>query len=185
MADEETPTAAAPDAPKPSGGGSKLLPIMLGMNSLLLVAVIAVLFLKTGGAAAAKGGHSEDARAEHGEKAEGGEKGKDGKDAKTIAPGPTMRLPDFVVHLRDADSDRYARMSFEVELADEKAKEALSLRVPKIKDSFLAYLSDRSAEELRGSEALARLKETLAKRLGELAPGVQVKALYLTDLVVQ
>ncbi len=100
-------------------------------------------------------------------------------------PGPTLRLADFVVHLRDADADRYARISFELELRDEKGKEAVTARLPQIRDAFLAYLSDRTSEEFRGSEAIARIKAALAEKLGALGPAAGVRALYLTELVVQ
>lgn len=176
MADAENKTQAKPAA----GGGSKLVPALLIVNSLLLAAVLAAVLLKPGArhAEAAEGGAAE---ARHGEKAEKGEKGKDGKEA----PGPTVKLPDFIVHLRDADADRYARVSFELELQDEKAKEGVNARLPQIRDGFLAYLTDRTAEDLRGSEAMAKLKAVLSRKLSEIAPGVPVRGLYVTELVIQ
>jgi len=68
---------------------------------------------------------------------------------------------------------------------DEKAKETLTVNMPKIRDVFLSYLSDRSAEELRGSDAIARVKGTLTKKLSEVVPGAPVRSLYVTDLIVQ
>ncbi len=172
---------------KPSGGGggggSKLVLILLAVNSLLLSAVLGLLVLKPGGAAKPGGGEKaeEHAQAEGHGGAEKGEKGKSGKEA---LPGPTLRLPDFVIHLRDGETERYARVSFEMEVADEKAKEAVTLRLPLIRDAFLTYLSDRNADELRGGDAIARLKGTLTQKLSELAPGT-VRSLYITDLIVQ
>jgi len=151
---------------------------------VLLAAVLVVLVLRTGGHGAGKpdvkgdkaGEHEERAAEEHGK----GEKGEKGEKA---APGPTLKLPDFVIHLRDADSERYARISFELEVKDDKTKEAVTARMPIIRDAFLAYLSDRSAQDLRGGEAMARIKTALSDKLAEIAPGV--KNLYVTDMVVQ
>jgi flagellar FliL protein len=182
MADADQKTEARPAAPA-AGGGSKLVPLLLVVNSVLLAAVLALLVLKPGGlkrAEAAEGDHGAAAASEGG-KAHG-EKGAKGKEA---LPGPTLRLPDFVVHLRDADADRYARLSFELELPDEKAKEGVTARLPQIRDGFLFYLADRTAEDLRGSEAMMKVKTALAQKLGELAPGVPVRGLYVTELVVQ
>jgi flagellar FliL protein len=182
MADAENKTEAKPAAAAPAGGGSKIVPLLLVVNSVLLAAVLALLVLKPGGvkhAEAAEGAHgatAAEAGKGHGEKA---------KDGKEGLPGPTLRLPDFVVHLRDADADRYARVSFELELPDEKAKEGVNARLPQIRDGFLSYLSDRTAEDLRGSEAIVRVKTALSGRLAELAPGVPVRGLYVTELVVQ
>jgi flagellar FliL protein len=189
---EKSEAPAAPPPETKAGIGSKI-PLILGaVNTVLLAGVLAVTL--RGPAAAAKPASADAAHAEGGEAAaeahgsnapaEGGGDHKEGA-PKAGGPGPTVRLPDFIVHLRDPDADRYARISFEVELSEEKAKDALNARLPQVRDSFLAYLSDRSVEELRGSEAMSLLKEALTKRLREIAPGAPVKALYVTDLVVQ
>ena len=171
-------TKAAPEAKPASGGGSKIVPILLVVNLLLVVGVLALFFLKGSG-----GSHAAEAKpATEGEKG-GGEHGDAAGEAG--APGPTTKLADFVVHLRDADSERYARVSFEMEVQDEKAKEAVTVRMPQIRDVFLAYLSDRTAEELRGSDAIARVKGTLSQKLSEIAPGSPVRNLFVTELIVQ
>jgi flagellar protein FliL len=178
------------EPPKKGGGGAagKLVPILLIANSALLAGVLALLLLKPGGLKQEAKGEQVDehasAGAEHG-KAEKSEKGGKGEKGKENMPGPTLRLADFVVHLRDADSDRYLRVAFELELADEKGKEALTARVPQLRDAFLAFLSDRSAEELRGSENMSKVKLALAQRIGEIAPGVPVRGIYIADLVLQ
>jgi flagellar FliL protein len=110
---------------------------------------------------------------------------KPARDGKEAVPGPTLRLADFVVRLRDPENDRFARLSFELELPDEKAKSEVTGRMAPIRDAFLAYLSDRSADDLRGSEAIARVKGALAQKLTDLAPGAGVRGLYLTELVIQ
>jgi flagellar FliL protein len=157
------------------GGGSMLVPVLLGVNSLLVAAVLA-LFLLRGGAG---GGHAE---APKGEPAKAGEAGKEGGPA---LPGPTAKLADFVIHLRNPDTDRYARMSFEIEVATEEDKARLATFTPRVRDGFIAYLSDRTLEELRGSEAIERTKLALGERLAAMAPGVTVRGLYVTDLVIQ
>jgi flagellar FliL protein len=165
MADAEKPE-------KSSGGGSKIVPILLVVNSVLVAAVLAAFLLKGGGEAQAKA----DPAAKAGEA---------GEQAGPEAPGPSQKLADFVVHLRDAEVDRYARVSFDVECATEEDKTRLNGFMPRVRDGFIAYLSDRTLEEMRGSEAIARTKHALEKRLAELAPGVKVKGLYVTDLVIQ
>jgi len=155
-----------------SRGGSKIVPLMLLVNSLLVAGVI-VLFLTRGGGQA-KG----PAPAEAGHAEPGAVKG-------SAAPGPTARLADFVVHLRNAEADRYARVSFEIEIGTEEERPTLTAYMPRIRDSFITYLSDRTVDELRGSEAIEKTKTVLAERLAKLAPGVNVRALYVTDLVIQ
>lgn len=186
MAEDEVKTeekSEPKEAAGTGGGMTKLVPALLLVNTLLLAGVLAMLFVKlpgrhpAGEKTAAEADHAAGAAVEaHGGKTEPGKAG---------APGPTLRLPDFVVHLRDEDSERYARVSFEMEVQDEKAKEAVTARLPQIRDAFLAYLSDRTADQLRGSDAISRVKGTLTEKLAEIAPGVPVRKLFVTELIVQ
>jgi flagellar FliL protein len=180
----ETPAAAPGDKPA-SGLASKLPLVLSALNTLLLAGVLVVTLRGPGARAAAAGGEGEHGEAKVEKAEESAGEPAQGDEARPAVAGPTVRLPDFIVHLRDPDADRYARLSFEVELKEEKGKDALNARLPQIRDAFLSYLSDRSVDELRGSEAMTLLKEALAKRLREIAPGAPVKALYVTDLVVQ
>src|ERR1700749_2856558 len=73
--------------PESKGGGSKLLPIMLGLNSLLIAGVLAMLVLKPGSkTAAAPAEHAAEKSEGHGaeKKAEGehGEKKPEGEGEK-------------------------------------------------------------------------------------------------------
>jgi len=158
----------------PKSGGSKLVPVLLVAN-LILVAALLCVFVMRGGVASPKPAEAAPRPVEDG-KSEG---------AKGAQPGPTQKLADFVVHLRDPETDRYARVSFEVEVASEEEKERLIPYMPRIRDAFISYLSDRTLEELRGSESISRTKSALSERMAQLSPGVRIKGLYVTDLVIQ
>jgi flagellar FliL protein len=197
MATEETKPAAAPAA-----GGSKLMPIMLGVNMLLIGGVLALVLIRTGGGKSAPTSaekpaeHSEKKEGEHGEakaeKKEGEGEKKEGehgesKSALQSAPAgaPTVKIPDFTVRLRNPEADRYARITFEMAVAGESDKTTLEARMPQLRDAFLSYLSDRTMEELRGSEGIEKTKLALMERLPTVAPGAKVLAIYVTDMVVQ
>lgn len=203
MSDAKDPKKAeakAEVAPKGASGGNKLLAMLVGVNSLLLVGVMIVLVMQmrqTQGMLA-QGDHGtiqknvekEDPEGEqkgeekHGEGEEGRKEGGDevGVSSKT---GPLVKIADFVIHLRNPDADRYARMSFDVEVFSEGDKERLIAQQPKVRDAFITYLSDRSLEDLRGSEGLARTKETLQTTLRQLVPDTRIRALYISDFVIQ
>jgi flagellar FliL protein len=202
MATEETKPAS-------SGGGSKLLPAMLGLNSLLIAGVLAMLVLKPGGlkgapapAAEKSEGHGEEKKAEgekkseeHGSEKKEGEKAEHGEGhgsseghasgAPAPAGSPTLKLPDFTVRLRNPEADRYARITFEVQVAGEADKTNVETHLPQVRDAFLSYLSDRTMEELRGSEGIEKTKQALLDRMPRAAPGAKVLAIYVTDMVVQ
>jgi flagellar FliL protein len=191
--------ASGGEGGKKAAGAGKLVIPLLAVNSLLMVGVLALVLLRGGHAPAPaapqdgahpEGGHGEPAGAGegHGEAGGGGHGEGGGAHARAGAlplPGPTLKLPDFVIHLRDADADRYARMSFEVEVGSEDDKGRVTAYLPQIRDVFIAYLTNLTVEDLRGGDALMKMKQALSERLVATARGTDVKALYITDFVVQ
>ncbi len=193
MSEEKEPEEQAEtDAPKKKGGGSKLLPLLLLINTLLIGAVL--FFLIKRPAVAPADEHGDDPKGEH--KAEGKEgegeghgEGKEGEGAaKGMAfkpPGPILKLENFVIQLKTVDQDRYVRLAFDVEVATEDDKNAITAHMPHIRDLVIAYFADRTLDELRGSEAMERTKATLVKKIDELVPGRRIKNLFITDFIVQ
>jgi flagellar basal body-associated protein FliL len=185
---------------KPGGGLGLALQ---GVNTLLLVAVLALQVLKPGGAAKPKAEGGEHAAAEaakpeghgaEGEDTKGAEghgeaKGEEGhgeaKPGEGKPGGATVQIADFVVHLRDPETDRYAKMTIDLELKAEKDKEAFNAKMPAIREALITYFSDLTINDLRGSEALGRTKRDLLARIDEVVPGKRIKALILSDFVAQ
>jgi len=181
--DEDNGAAAAPPAAK-----SKALPILLVINTLLLTGVL--IFVMKRPAAQAHGGAAEAKAAEghgegHGEGKEEKPAGEHGGAEEAGGPGPTVRFDNFTVQLKSLDVDRYAHLGMEIELADEVTKGRVERKVAPIRDLILGYLSDRTPDELRGSEGLKQLKEAMIKNLEELIPGHRVRAVYITDFIIQ
>jgi len=184
-----------------SGGAFGLA--LQGVNTLLLVAVLALLVLKPAGAAKPKGEGDEHAAAEaakpeghdaEGEDAKGsgghgesnGEEGHgEDKPGEGKPGGAVVQITDFVVHLRDPETDRYAKMTIDLELKAEKDKAAFSAKMPAIRETLITYFSDLTINDLRGSEALGRTKRDLLARIDEVVPGKRIKALILSDFVAQ
>jgi len=149
---------------KPKSG---LVPIILGINSVALVAVLAVVLMR-----GPSGAKSEEGPAE-------------GGGAAGSKVGPTLRLADFTARLHGIDTDRYARLSIEIEVPTEKERDDLSAYMPQIRDGFINYLADCTLDDFTGSANIAKTKEKLTQRLHEVVPGQKIRALYITDLVVQ
>jgi flagellar protein FliL len=181
-ADDENVAAAA--APAKS---NKILPLILVFNTLLLAGVLVFVMKRPAAQAAAGGGkeHAAAAGGEHGEKA-GGEHGeKGGEGAAPGGPGPTMRLDAFVVQVRATEGDRYAHLTLELELASDTAKKMFETRMPRVRDAVISLVSDRTEDEMRGSEGLGQLKELLLKKLEEIVPGRHARGVFITEFVIQ
>lgn len=184
MAEEEE-TAGEKVAAK---GNSKIMPIILVVNTLLIAGVlIFVMKRPAASAGGAKGEHA--AKEEHGEaKDEHGEKGdKAGgaHGAEEGGPGPSMRLDNFIVQVRAPEGDRYAHLTMELEVGAETDKKAFETRMPRIRDSVIGYLADRTEDELRGSEGLGQVKEALIKKIDEIVPGKRIRGLFITEFIIQ
>lgn len=167
---------AAP-APEAKPKRSLMVPIFLGLNSVLLAAVLVVMLTRHAPAPATGGGEA----AGHAAEAPAGEGGHEGG----AAPLQTLKLPDLVVHLRNPEVDRYARVTFEIDVISEKDKEAVTAQLPRIRESILSYLSDRTVDDLRGSEGIDTMKTAIGARLATLIPSPRPRGIYVTDLVVQ
>ena len=62
---------------------------------------------------------------------------------------------------------------------------SIERKMPPIRDAILGYLTDRTAEELRGSDGLKQVKESLMKKLDEIVPGNHIKNIFITDFIIQ
>jgi flagellar protein FliL len=153
------------------GGGlvGKLLPSVLLLNTALIGGVIVLMMKRPVGVSAAS------AQAPHTVEA----------DLAREAPGPVLKLEDFVIQLKAVDTDRYVRLSFDLELASEADREAVQARLSRVRDIVISYFADRTIDELRGSQAMERTKATLARRIDEMVPGRRIKNIFITDFIVQ
>jgi flagellar basal body-associated protein FliL len=98
--------------------------------------------------------------------------------------GAFLKLKNFVTDLADKDRLRYVDVSISLGLKDEKAVEEAKKIEPAIRDHILGQLRKMTSAELAGAQGKEKLAETLQKGLSELMRG-QLKAVYVTDLVVQ
>jgi flagellar FliL protein len=171
--EEAAPVAAAPPSRL---GGNKLVPIMLVVNVAMMGAVLFIVMRRPSSPSSAPVSAESAAPSGHGEAAPGG---------RPAAPGPILKLENFVIQLRGVDQDRYVRVSFDMEINADADREVVQARLPQIRDSIITYFSDRTLDELRGSDGIERTKMALMKRLEEIVPGRRVRALYITDFIIQ
>ena len=96
----------------------------------------------------------------------------------------TARLEDIVVHLRNPEVDRYARLTIDVEMESAEEVKQLEDNVPRVRDAVITTLSSHTFEELRGAEGLGRLKAWLREAIDNVVPG-RVTAVYVSAFLVQ
>jgi flagellar FliL protein len=160
-----------------------LVPILLAVNVAMMGAVLFMVMRRpspaSSAAVSAPAPAAEPAPSgAHGETAAGGR-------GAGQAPGPILKLENFVIQLRGVDQDRYVRVSFDLEVGADPDREVVQARLPQIRDSVITYFSDRTLDELRGSDGIECTKMALMKRLEDIVPGRRVRALYITDFIIQ
>lgn len=100
-------------------------------------------------------------------------------------PGPSAPLDSFVVNLNEPGTSRYLKATFELELADAHAVEALERDKKSIRDQVLRYLSGLTVADTLGAENKDRIRAEIAMRIDkELGQG-KVKKVFFNDFVVQ
>jgi len=131
--------------------------------------------------------HSEAKAEEQGEAKKDGE-GKAEGEKKTATSdattGNTARLEDIIVHLRNPEIDRYARLTLDVEMSTPSELTQLQPRTPQIRDAVITALSEETFESLRGAEGLTNMKAKLRDRIDSVVPGT-VRAVYVSGFIVQ
>jgi flagellar basal body-associated protein FliL len=107
--------------------------------------------------------------------------------AATIAPEPpahpTVPLAGSLVHLLRGETDSAERHA-SIQL-DRKDLAMVAQHMPMMREAVLSYFSDRTAREIKAPGSLARIKEDLLPRLNRALPAPRVRALYITQIVVQ
>jgi flagellar FliL protein len=151
---------------------SKALPLVLGVNTLLLAGILVFVIRKPATAVAHGPAEPEAAHAEQSH-----------EDEATAAP--TVKMENFIIQLRSVDTDRYVRIALDLEVGSEADKNVVVARSARLRDAVISYFSDRTLDELRGSEGMEKTKVALLKQLGEIVTGKRIKAIFITDFVVQ
>jgi flagellar basal body-associated protein FliL len=103
-------------------------------------------------------------------------------------PHPTVPLDGTLVHLQIGDADateHHAAVQLDVELENDRAVAAVAARMSSLRESVVAYFSDRTAGELAAPGALARIKDDLRVRLNHVLPAPDIRAVYVTQFIVQ
>ena len=110
------------------------------------------------------------------------------KVAKTEAkPATFVDLPDVLVNLANAGSDRtqYLKVKIVLELPSASEVQQIQPLMPRVMDAFQTYLRELRATDLDGSAGLYRLKEELTRRVNAAVAPNRITAVLFKEIVVQ
>ncbi len=125
------------------------------------------------------------AGAAHGD--EGEEEGEDEEEEadEDRELGPLIQFESMVVNLSTPTTDRYLKLTFELELREESVLERAESRMPVYRDAVLMYLSALTIEEAQGAQNAARIRDRLLELTHEAIGRRVVSHVYFTEYLVQ
>lgn len=100
------------------------------------------------------------------------------------APGPIVSVDNVNVMLRSGDQDHYVEADFALEVGSVEDKQIVHQRLSRIREVSLGFLSGLAPDQLRGSSGLEHTKETLLQTFRKVLPGQELRAVYVTKLVI-
>ena len=99
--------------------------------------------------------------------------------------GALEALDPFIVNLSDEDGHRYLKATVQVEFHDAIVPPEFRRRLPQARDMLLTLFSSKSFADVRTPQGKAVLREEIVNRLNTVLDEDAVKAVYLTEFIVQ
>jgi flagellar FliL protein len=110
----------------------------------------------------------------------------DNVEKQGLAQTVFVDLPDVLVNLQSENRRaRYLKLKVSLEVVDEETAETVSNLIPRILDSFQLYLRALTAEEVRGSAGMQRLKAEMLARINNAIEPIRISDLLFKEMLVQ
>lgn len=201
MAEEKKAEAAeaAPVAPA-AGANPKILYALMGVNALVMIGVITVVFLAQKKkeahvsveqvAAGAAATDAAAAAAEHEPKGKEGEKGKAGEHGAAgaaAAPAAEVRffsVGDFTSNLSGPASTHYVKLNINFEMSKEVDEEEMKKRKPQMRDRIISILNAKKPADLQTSEGQNFLKEEIKTVTNSILKSGKIEGVYFSTFIV-
>lgn len=185
MADHAAAAPAPVGATKPAvapPARNWLLIALVAVNMLGMVGLGAYLVLRPSSGAAPAAAHGgEDAEHDDEDEEEEEEEEEDGEHEM----GPLVEFESMVVNLRAPTTDRYLKITFQLELRNPEQLEHVETHMPAFRDAVLMYLTALSIEEVQGAQNAALLRDHLLELTRSTLGRRTVSHVYFTEYLVQ
>ncbi len=207
MPDEKQEAALAPVTEQPSSGPGKLVLILVGVNLLITLGLIGVLFIsfqKESGEptvhdiAADEPAHGEEAAegeggggGGHGEAAKAGGHGGAGGETKAakghaIEFGRMVTLEQFTINLSTPGSvsPKFVRVNISVEVPNTDAEAEVNQKMPQVRNVIIDLFNSKRPADLATAEGRDYIKEEIRNALNGFLVTGKVKGVYFTNFAV-
>jgi len=116
-----------------------------------------------------------------------GSSGHDKPVKAATTPAIFVDLPDVLVNLSNAGTDRtqYLKVKIVLELPDPLLVTQIQPLMPRVMDAFQTYLRELRPTDLDGSAGLYRLKEELTRRVNAAVAPNRITAVLFKEIIIQ
>jgi flagellar FliL protein len=125
-------------------------------------------------------GASKKGKSKKGSSSEDDEDGSGDEDVKSV-----IDLQPFIVNLNDSEQARYLRLNVTVGIAEGGGEKPDQLFITRVRNAMLVVLSAKTSEDVLSSAGKAKLRKELLKAARKASQEPEVKAIYITDFIVQ
>ena len=198
---EEAKKEAKEEEPSPKKGKLKLIIIIIAAT-LLVGGGAAAYFLYFKGDTTEEGekeapaGEEEEAKKEEAKKEEVKKEGEgegeaESEDVDTIPipefeGGIIVSLDHFIVNIKDESGEiRYLKIEIKLELGNYEMQREVENKDPKIRDSIVTILTNKSVADVSDTKGKFKLKEEIRARINTFMTLGKVKEVYFTDFIIQ
>ena len=104
-----------------------------------------------------------------------------------VAPaiGPTWPMDALIVNLADNSGDRYLKVVIQLEVTTPEAAKELDIIKPKLRDSVLDLLSNKTYKDLADNVGKQRLRDEIMLRGNGMLMQGKINKVYFTEFVIQ
>ena len=194
MADPKEQKAESESAGAPAGS-NKMMMGLLGLNMVVMVAVVLVLFLGqkkqasqqtleqvAAGAAEKKEAHEPAAKEGEGHGKKEGEKGKEG--GGEVAGARFFPVGEFTANLAGPASGSYVKVTVNFELSEDTDEEEIKQRKPQFRDKIISLLNSKKSADLQSSDGRNYLKEEIKTVANTFIKKGKVEGVYFSAFVI-
>lgn len=108
------------------------------------------------------------------------------KEASNVAMlGSNYEAGEFLTNINSEAGLRFAKVKLVFELSNEKVKEELENKRPKVDDTIISVLRNKSFEELRQVDATDKLKKELKEKVNTFLAEGRVENVFFTYFITQ
>ena len=94
-------------------------------------------------------------------------------------------MRSIIANLKDTEGDHYVKATIHLEVQSEKDVEPVNTGMVPIRNRFISYFSDLTAEQTVGSARKEVMRTEMKAAANEVLGGSKIKNVYFAEFVVQ